>query len=192
MTALNPPARAAGTPRMKKTAHAIGQELFSDAGLSVYAILDGASVPNLPAGLVELRAEHVCLYRGELKAAVASVAPYLVRLEPDSRLTEFVLAEGWGNHWGVFVRARADLPALRRHFRAFLTVYDTQGKPMLFRYYDPRVLRVYLPTCDARELETVFGLVESYLLEADDPHTLLSFRLSSGVLQQTQRDLRED
>jgi hypothetical protein len=32
---------------------------------------------------------------------------------------------------------------------------------LLFRYYDPRVLRVYLPSCRPSELETVFGPVVS-------------------------------
>jgi hypothetical protein len=174
---------------MKNFAQAVARELFSAAGLNVFAVLDGASVPNLPAGLRQLQAEHVCLYRGELKPDVAAVAPYLVHLQAEARLTELLLTQGWGNHWGVFARSHADLRTLRGHFRAFLTVYDTQGKPMLFRYYDPRVLPVYLPTCDARELATVFGPVESYLLEADDPNTLLTFYLSSGALREERKDL---
>jgi hypothetical protein len=78
---------------------------------------------------------------------------------------------------------------MRRHFRSFLTVYDPDGKPLLFRYYDPRVLRVYLPTCDARELETVFGPVVAYLLEGEDPGDLLRFELSSGALQRRTQPL---
>lgn len=54
---------------------------------------------------------------------------------------------------------------LRRHFRRFLRVTDEQGQPLMFRYYDPRVLRVYLPTCTAEELALVFGPVSAYLIE---------------------------
>ena len=53
----------------------------------------------------------------------------------------------------------ATLEELRRHFRKFLKVEDPKGKSLIFRYYDPRVLRVYLPTCNAMELQTVFGPV---------------------------------
>ena len=44
-----------------------------------------------------------------------------------------------------------------------------------FRYYDPRVLRVYLPTCNARELQTVFGPVLRYLVEDEKPTGLWTF-----------------
>lgn len=168
---------------MKNSAQAVKQELFSVAGMNVFAVLDGASVPNLPAGLQQLQAAHICLYRGELEPELAVVAPYLVQLEPETRLTEYVLTQGWGNHWGVFARSRADLRTLRRHFRNFLTVYDPAGKPMLFRFYDPRVLRLFLPTCAAQELATIFGPVDSYLLEDKDANQLASFRIVAGELR---------
>jgi hypothetical protein len=174
---------------MKNIAQSVGRELFAADDVNVFAVLDGASVPNLPGGLTQLHAEHVCLYRGELKPDIAAVAPYLVRLSPGARLTELVLDEGWGNHWGIFARSRADLFALRRHFRALLTVYDTEGKPVLFRYYDPRVLRLYLPTCTAAELELIFGAVEAYLLEDEGAKRLLCFRLISGELHTETRDV---
>jgi hypothetical protein len=45
------------------------------------------------------------------------------------------------------------------------------------------VLRTYLPTCNAEELATVFGPVEYYMLEAEDPNTALRFSVSSGSLR---------
>jgi hypothetical protein len=77
-----------------------------------------------------------------------------------------VIDNGWGNSWGVFLRTETSIRELRRHLRGFLRVRDEAGRRMIFRYYDPRVLRAYLPTCWPEELETVFGPVESYLMEA--------------------------
>jgi hypothetical protein len=139
--------------------------------------------------LYGLQPEFACLYRGELAPDLAEVAPYLVRLEPETEFADWLVSEGWGKHWGVFALAHATLREMRQHFRSFLTVYDPEGKPLLFRYYDPRVLRVYLPTCDARELETVFGPVGAYLLEGEDPNELLRFELSSGALQRRTQPL---
>jgi hypothetical protein len=156
--------------------------LSGDEGLKAYAVLDGAAVPGLLAKLYA-QPEYVCLYRGELAPDMAEVAPYLVRLEPDSEFADWVLEKGWGRHWGIFALSRADLRALRRHLRTFLIVHDPQGKPVYFRYYDPRVLRVYLPTCSAQELATVFGPVESYLLEDETPHKALRFELAAGDLR---------
>ena len=53
---------------------------------------------------------------------------------------------------------------------------------MLFRYYDPRVLRVYLPTCNFDELQTVFGPVMHFIQEGEVPTELLRFQLTNGSL----------
>ncbi|MET0645142.1 MAG: DUF4123 domain-containing protein [Pyrinomonadaceae bacterium] len=167
------------------------ERLFADEAANVYAVLDGASVAELLPRLYELEPEHECLYRGELEPDMAEVAPYLVRLEPETEFADWVLEEGWGRHWGVFAVTDAPLREAHKHFRTFLTVYDPEGKPMLFRYYDPRVLRVYLPTCNGEELRAVFGPVSCYLLEAEDPNTLLSFRLDGEALRREESALAE-
>ncbi len=147
----------------------------AEEGLSTYAILDGASVEGLLEHLEQDHPEHVCLYRGELAPDLAECAPYLVRIEPDQPFTEWVLGEGWGKHWGIFAVAPADMKAMRKHFRTFLMVKDPDGKQLYFRYYDPRVLRVYLPTCNAAETATLFGPIRNYACEDEDGAALLQF-----------------
>jgi uncharacterized protein DUF4123 len=163
---------------------AVNERLFADKDMQVFAVLDGASIPNLRMSLYNLRPEHVCLYRGELADDMAEVAPYLVRLEDEGEFTNWVLTQGWGEHWGIFALAAVDLQELRQHFRRFLTVYGPENKPLLFRYYDPRVLRVYLPTCNAEELATVFGPVQSLFCEDENINSALRFRTVSGALRQ--------
>jgi hypothetical protein len=107
---------------------ALSQELFADEGLCVYAVLDGASVPELLPRLEELEPEYECLYRGELAPDMAEVAPYLVRLDANSEFAAWVLEQGWGKHWGVFATSEEDLRAVHRHLRKFLTVYDPQDE----------------------------------------------------------------
>jgi hypothetical protein len=175
---------------MDKIVEAVSSFLFKEDGTNAFAILDGASVPDLLDKLYgPERPEFECLYAGEIKPDLAEVAPYLVRLEPGAEFTQWVLEQGWGKHWGIFALSAADLREMRRHFRTFLMVYDSAGKPLYFRYYDPRVLRVYLPTCNAQELATIFGPVSSYLLEAEQPNTLLRFRSASGSLVQQKIEL---
>jgi hypothetical protein len=55
---------------------------------------------------------------------------------------------------------------------------------MVFRYYDPRVLRVYLPTCVTAELRTVFGPIECFWTESESPEYMLDFRVHDGALEQ--------
>jgi hypothetical protein len=163
------------------------QQLFGEPNTLVYAVLDGASIPDLalPEVLWEHEPEHVCLYRGELEPDLAATAPYLVALDRDAEFTRWVLTQGWGNHWGIFAITPPDvtLAALRKHFRTFLMVTSPENKPLYFRYYDPRVLRVYLPTCNAEELQTVFGPVATYVCEDEKAELLLSFRNDAGALR---------
>lgn len=173
----------------EKIIQAVKRQLFTEPERQVFTVLDGASIPELRMSLYQRQPEHLCLYRGELAPDMAEVAPYLVRLEPEAEFTNWVLTQGWGQHWGIFAVVQADLFAMRQHFRRFLTVYDPKGKPLLFRYYDPRVLRVYLPTCDAEELTTVFGPVTSFFCEAEDAKTAWRFHNASGTLRQEQLKL---
>src|SRR5438128_875484 len=96
--------------------------LFGEGETPVFAILDGASAPGLVKLLYQHEPEYCCLYRGELRPDMASVAPYLVRLEIGTPFQELVLNDGWGAHWGVFVLSTESLRALRDHFRNFHTV----------------------------------------------------------------------
>ncbi len=165
----------------------IEEEIFRE-GAGTFAVLDGASVPALLERLEAWQPEYVCLYLGDLKPDLAEAAPYLVALAPGSEFSDWVLA-GWGNHWGIFAIAEADLRTLRQHFRRLLTVHDETGKPLLFRYYDPRVLRAYLPTCNAAELAEIFGPVAAYAVEGDGPDTALWFELRGGALARNEKQI---
>ena len=148
---------------------------LEDAGQKLYALLDAAREPNIPQKLAEFGVEAVSLYRGEPEETLADVAPYLVRVAPNSSLLKWFISDGWGKSWGLLVNAPVSLEDLRRHFRRFLLVRDPDGNELYFRFYDPRVLRVYLPTCRAPEAEQFFGRVQSYLVESEDGEAVLEF-----------------
>ena len=164
--------------------------LFGAPDRNVYAILDGASVPELRMKLWEHGPQHACLFRGDLEPDMAEVAPYLVELKADSDFCAWLLAEGWGRHWGIFAFSAADLLTMRGHFSALTDVYGPDGAPMIFRYYDPRVLRVFLPTCLAGELDEMFGPASALLAEAEEPSVLLQFQRHDGSLRVQQVRLR--
>lgn len=170
-------------------APALQGHLFADADLKTYAVLDGASIPGLLNQLSEKQPEHACLYRGEIPPDLAECAPYLVRLDPQADFTQWVLENGWGKHWGVFAVTSADLHTVRKHFRTFLVVKSPEGKRLYFRYYDPRVLRVYLPTCNPDESKAVFGPVLSYFCEESKPQKILRFRREDGAVVKAAMEL---
>ena len=72
---------------------------------------------------------------------------------------------------------------LRKHFRQFLLAALPDGKQVYFRFYDPRVLRVYLPTCTPEEIYRFFGPVWRFATEAEKPEDMLEFvRSRTGML----------
>ena len=168
---------------MSDVTEAITNVLFEDPKMAAYAILDGALIDGLERQLDSQAAHYVCLYRGEIEPWLKRVAPYLVRLEQPSPLLEWVIEGGWGKHWGVFLNSSADMVTLRRHFRQFLLVrVPDEPDQVYFRYYDPRVLKTYLPSCNSPELRAFFGPVHRYLQEADRADEMSIMRFENGRL----------
>src|ERR1051325_1196497 len=161
----------------------LGAVLFGKGDVPVYALLDGASAPDLVKKLYEHEPEYCCLYRGELEADMAVVAPYLARLESGNEFTNWILQDGWGAHWGTFLASPANLRALRDHFRQFHTVELPDQRTVLFRYYDPRVLRTFLPACNAGELKTFFGPVQKFVVEGETAEAGIRFSLAGTALK---------
>jgi hypothetical protein len=160
---------------------ALTQQLWPQGNLpdshQVYALLDGARDEAIAPAVWLSKLPQACLYAGELSPALQRAAPYLVQLAPESRFTARLLAEGFGQAWGIFVVAPPDvsLALLRKHFRTFLRVQDEAGKGLLFRYYDPRVLRAYLPTCTGDERRQVFGPAARLCAETPDGLGLITY-----------------
>jgi hypothetical protein len=141
----------------------------------LFAVLDAARDPKILALLMQYQEEYVSLYEGAAGAKLVEFAPYLVRLEQDSRLLEVLVKEGWGNSWGVYLTSSGDIMQVRHHLRHFLEVDLPNGEQVYFRFYDPRVLRVFFPTCTSEDVKEFFGPIKNYLAEDEEPDTLLRF-----------------
>ncbi|MBI3776137.1 MAG: DUF4123 domain-containing protein [Gammaproteobacteria bacterium] len=142
-------------------------------------------MPELRQRLHASGLEFVCLYRGEIPDDLAQVAPYLVALNRSDEFTAWIVQQGWGNAWGIFARVDSmiNMTEVRKHFRTFLKVEFPDGKSRYFRYYDPRVLFDYLPTCNRDELSKLFGpTITSYVVEAEEQNVALQFTLQKGLL----------
>jgi hypothetical protein len=155
-------------------------------------VLDAARIEGLPATLAELGAEATSLYKGPTADELADVAPYLARCEPGSRLNQWLFGTAWGQSAGIVLLSEAEPEELRAHLRRFLMVLDESGKTLYFRFYDPRVLRIFLPTCDAEQLKSLFGPVTAFVAEDEDPTRALRFTLAGGDLVTETIDLGKE
>ncbi|HEY7241931.1 MAG TPA: DUF4123 domain-containing protein [Burkholderiales bacterium] len=164
--------------------------LLTEEGEELCAMLDGASVPGLLERFeAEPSLEVECLFRGGLEPGMAEVAPYLVKLDPGGEFARWVVGSGWGHHWGSFVTTRQGFLKLRNHLRGLTLIYRRDGTPLYFRYYDPRVLRMFLPTCSSQQLRQMFGPVDAFLAESETGDALSIYRLNGDELSSVQRKI---
>ncbi|XXT21213.1 DUF4123 domain-containing protein [Sorangium sp. So ce429] len=132
----------------------------------LYAILDAARSDRIQVLLRESVEACRSLYEGPEGDALAHVAPYLVELPRGSALLERIVREGWEKRWGVFIDYPGSFKDLRRHLRRLLMVGDPETrKKYYFRFYDPVVLRAFLPTCSRRQRAETFGEIRAFLAE---------------------------
>ena len=142
-------------------------------GSQLFAILDACDEPRVPA-IVQLLGEEraVSLYHGAAKRDYCAIAPYLVMV--DKEVLIWIKEYLWDDPWGMFVRSRASLEDLRKHFRKYLLVKAPDGEQMYFRFYDPRVFSDFTSVLDTEsmsffnELESVVYMDNGELFQVRD------------------------
>jgi len=147
--------------------------------LKTHLILDAARMEKMIDLAKEINPFNTSLYRNkqDQDQIQPSVAPFLFDYPNCVDFEDLVIGKGWGNAWGIWVLSEADFESLYRHFRRFLVVQTQDGQELYFRFYDPRVLRVFLPTCDTDQLLDFFGPVETFVMEDEDPSQCIIFSL---------------
>ncbi len=142
---------------------------------NTYVILDAARIFGELDTAQRLQSKFLSLYKGQSEELLSSVAPYIFQYQSGSEFSNWLMEKGYGNAWGVFIMSAVSLEDLQSHFRRFLMVKTEDGRELYFRFYDPRVLRIFLPTCDAAQLREFFGPVNCYLMEDEDPEQAIRF-----------------
>jgi hypothetical protein len=131
------------------------------AGGYLYALLDAYNAPFVSTKVQELGSEKAgSLFVGEAETKYWDLAPYLIAIEESS--LDWVLQTICSSPCGILAFSKSDLETLRTHFRRFLLVQLPDGERWYFRYYDPRILRVYLQNCRPEELVVFFGPVRGF------------------------------
>lgn len=150
----------------------------------LYAVLDLAADPGLNAHVQRLEPEGAsCLFEGRLDPRLKAVSPHVVELGADDPLSKLWRGRGWGQSWGVLISSTASLPVVRRRLRRFTLARLPDGVgPVLFRFWDPRVFRTWMPLVEAADLGGWFTDIERWIVETDDGAGSLRYSLDRGRL----------
>ncbi|EPC00129.1 hypothetical protein L861_14465 [Litchfieldella anticariensis FP35 = DSM 16096] len=111
------------------------------------------------------------LYVGTPFAHLIEVSPLVARTAPDDPFLYWLMAERPTLNWGLLLESPATAGELAAHFRHWLTILDSQGNEVLFRFYDPAVLPNFLDAFDDREYHQWFGPVTTVHCRTDDGFT---------------------
>ncbi|EHR70506.1 hypothetical protein BurJ1DRAFT_1639 [Burkholderiales bacterium JOSHI_001] len=166
------------------TPEPLRRRLWQEAeGKHAFAILDGAQNPQLLDWLYAPQApQFECLFAGELEPDMAEVAPYLVHLLPQTPFADQLLGANWSPNFGLLLTSGAELPRVWRHLRQHTMIYGPDLEPLYFRFYDPRVLRGFLPGCNPQQLQGFFGCVDFIFSEGADGGPAQAWSLAEGKL----------
>jgi hypothetical protein len=149
---------------------------------SNYLLFDAARADKALFEAQEKNPDNRSLYLGTAQEELFGVAPYLFNLKNQHDFKQWFMEHGWNNHWGLMLQSEAPFDEIFKHCRKFLLVKKEDGEQLYFRFYDPRVLRVFLPTCDRQQLNEFFGPVKCFITEDENPENVLIFRLRNGEL----------
>ena len=135
---------------------------------SIYALVDGAQDERVHRLLQMDGNDWRCLYGPELPRPLAEVAPYLVGFGSHRPFSAQFARYGRNHNWGVLLRSSVVIDDIAEHFAGMIRARLPDEREVLFRFYDPRVLRAYLPTCTPAELERMYGPTTAFLIEQGD------------------------
>lgn len=149
----------------------------------VFMVLDCARDKRMEPLVNKSQLEHSCLYAGKLSYALKRAAPHLVKLTQESDFTKEVLMQGWGQSWGIFIKTTETvaMASVRNNCRKISKVLAPNGKVLVFRYHDPRVLRKFLPLCDKQQIQSIFGQAASIVMENEQAEQLIEFNIDNNT-----------
>ncbi|MFN7939402.1 MAG: DUF4123 domain-containing protein [Bryobacteraceae bacterium] len=143
---------------------------------TVFGVFDAARDAAVLSVLTAFGGECRSLFAGEEGRKLAAFAPYLVELPASGMLLRVVIEEGWGKSWGIFASGDCSFDEARTHLRSLLLAKNAKGEQFYFRYYDPRVLREFLPACRLDDLPPFYGPLQCFAMEDANPRNLLLFQ----------------
>lgn len=150
---------------------------MSDA--RTFGVIDLASAVALRSKVVRLQPPQGCsLLDATTYLDVAPVGPWLIDLDACAELRRIWIKEVRNRELGYSISTALDLGDLRRHLRKFaLAEVEGHPKPVLFRYFDARIMRTFLlDVFSPKERQSFLGPMHSLEVRGADRTGTLVFQ----------------
>ncbi|MEZ0539507.1 DUF4123 domain-containing protein [Fibrella arboris] len=145
-----------------------------------YALLDVVQVGYTLDQVKSLASLWLSLYRGPADAQQEEMAPCLAGYTAGDSFDAW-WRSAQSDSVGIGIEAEVPPNELRTHLRRFLLVeLEGENRKVYFRYYDPTILRTFLPTCDEAQLNTFFGPIKAFQAADVDAGQVLRFTNEPG------------
>jgi hypothetical protein len=133
-----------------------------------YAVIDLASATEIRPLIARLRPSAAePLFARTFAQELLDVGPWVVRLSKAPEVESMLANMSFDIPWGYYVHTTVDIISLRQSLRRFnLARIPDSSKAVLFRYWDPRVMRVFLDVASREQRKRLFEWIDR--IEAAD------------------------
>lgn len=133
-----------------------------------YAVIDLAVAEDMQALVTRLPPDAgETLLARSMPAKVRAVGPWLVQLAQAPQVAAALAKMDAGVPWGYYLHSPVAMTSLRQSLRRFnLAQLPDAERPVLFRYWDPRVMQVWLDVATDHQRRQLFQWIDR--IEAAD------------------------
>ncbi len=128
----------------------------------LFCAVDAVQSERVPEITAKLGAAGRSLYASTEDEDFWAIGPHLWSVEPPTM--DWLQKELWSKPWGIFIASRVGFDTLFEHLQGLNVVEGPDGTHLNFRYYDPRVLPAFIPTCTEPELAQLFGPADAFVV----------------------------
>lgn len=153
-----------------------------------YIVIDAARVGNSIKDVLLLAGKSDSLYTGSSKHDMEFVAPYLCKFEREGELFKWLEQDLKNCENVLFIYTAVPFEVLLAHLQKFIFV-SSEKEEFYFRFYDPRVLPIFLPTCSQEQIGVFFGPIQYFY--CSDSNIVRGFQHRNYILRTEQYALTD-
>lgn len=160
-------------------------------GDTLYAVVDAAKDYRLAVASRDILGEPLRPLFSNAPQHMERVGPYLARISCTPRYPEYMQlwADRMGDNAGIFIYSSAWPRPVRAQLQKNFKVYDENKNMFYFRFYDPRVLRTYLPTCTLKECKEFFGPLRSIFADGPQLPIMHHYQVGQSAIHLEESDV---